>query len=106
MKAECSKKGKTVELRRSAWYTLNVVICVAKYEQKEILYQVYAALQERGYNPAGQLVGFILSEDPTYITTHNNARILVRRINRNELLQEIVENYFAEDCGVKPVTPF
>ena len=74
--------------------------------QREILNQVYEALQERGYNPAGQLVGYILSEDPTYITTHNDARILVRRINRNELLQEIVENYFAEDCGIKTVTPF
>lgn len=74
--------------------------------QREVLNLVYEALQERGYNPAGQLVGYILSEDPTYITSHNDARILVRRINRNELLQEIVENYFAEDCGVKPVTPF
>lgn len=79
---------------------------VGQLKQKEILCQVYAALQERGYNPAGQLVGYILSEDPTYITTRNDARILVRRINRNELLQEIVENYFAEDCCNKTVTPF
>lgn len=74
--------------------------------QRDILKQVYSALQERGYNPSGQLVGYILSEDPTYITTHNDARILVRRINRNELLHEIVENYFEEDCGIKTVTPF
>ena len=67
---------------------------------------VHAALQERGYNPAGQLVRYILSEDLNYITTYNDARILVRRINRNELLQEIVENCFAEDCDIKAVTHF
>lgn len=62
--------------------------------QREILNQVYLALQERGYNPAGQLVGYILSEDPTYITTHNGARRMVAKIDRDELLQEIVECYF------------
>lgn len=79
---------------------------LSRSEQREIIEHVFSALQERGYNPAGQLVGYILSEDPTYITTHNDARMLVRRINRNELLQEIVENCFAGDCGIKTVTPF
>ena len=59
---------------------------VMKSEQKETLYRVYATLQECGYDPAGQVVGYILSEDPSYITIYNDARILVRRINRNELL--------------------
>ena len=54
---------------------------------------VYAALVEKGYNPINQIVGYILSEDPTYITTHNNARSLIRRIDRDELLQEMVRNY-------------
>lgn len=61
--------------------------------QREILNQVYVALQERGYNPAGQLVGYILTEDPTYITAHNGARKLVSKIDREELLKEILESY-------------
>ena len=58
---------------------------------------VYEALQEKGYNPISQLVGYILSEDPTYITTHNNARSLVRRIDRDELLQVLVKEYLGVD---------
>ncbi|MCH5325029.1 MAG: IreB family regulatory phosphoprotein [Eubacterium sp.] len=62
-------------------------------EMKEILSTVYAALKEKGYNPINQLVGYILSEDPTYITTYNNARSLIRHIDRDELLQVMVKNY-------------
>ena len=58
---------------------------------------IYEALQEKGYNPISQLVGYILSEDPTYITTHNNARSLVRRIDRDELLQVLVKEYLGVD---------
>ena len=54
---------------------------------KRTLTVVYDALKEKGYNPINQLVGYILSEDPTYITTHNNARSLIRRVDRDELLQ-------------------
>ena len=54
---------------------------------------MYEALREKGYNPISQIVGYILSEDPTYITTHNNARSLVRRLDRDELLQALVKNY-------------
>ena len=60
---------------------------------KEILTTVYAALKEKGYNPINQLVGYILSEDPTYITTYNNARSLIRHIDRDELLQAMVKSY-------------
>ena len=60
---------------------------------KETLTQVFDALQEKGYNPINQIVGYILSEDPTYITTHNNARSLIRRIDRDELLAEMVKSY-------------
>jgi len=66
-------------------------------EMRLILRQVYQALDEKGYNPISQIVGYILSEDPTYITTHNNARSLVRRIDRDELLQELVREYLAND---------
>ena len=54
---------------------------------------VYNALQEKGYNPINQIVGYILSEDPTYITTHNNARSLIRKIDRDELLQALLKSY-------------
>lgn len=62
---------------------------------KETLTQVFDALQEKGYNPINQIVGYILSEDPTYITTHNNARSLIRRIDRDELLAEMVKSYLS-----------
>ena len=54
---------------------------------------VYSALSEKGYNPINQIVGYILSEDPTYITTHNNARSLIRKIDRDELLQVLLRSY-------------
>ena len=63
---------------------------------KETLTAVYDALKEKGYNPINQIVGYILSEDPTYITTHNNARSLIRKIDRDELLQAMVKTYLAD----------
>ena len=65
-------------------------------EMKIILTQVYDALREKGYNPINQLVGYILSEDPTYITNHNNARTLIRKIDRDELLQVLVRRYLGQ----------
>ncbi len=65
-------------------------------EMKRILTDVYDALREKGYNPINQIVGYILSEDPTYITNHNNARSLIRKIDRDELLQELVRQYLVE----------
>ena len=62
-------------------------------EMKKNLLTVYEALNEKGYNSISQIVGYILSEDPTYITTHNNARSLVRRHDRDELLQAMVKCY-------------
>ena len=62
-------------------------------EIRAVLTEVYRALKEKGYNPINQLVGYILSEDPTYITTYNNARSLIRRIDRDELLQILVRSY-------------
>lgn len=65
-------------------------------EMKQILVTVYDALKEKGYNPVNQIVGYLLSEDPTYITTHNNARSLIRRIDRDELLHVLVESYLKD----------
>jgi uncharacterized protein (UPF0297 family) len=62
-------------------------------EMRETLQTVYTALKEKGYNPVSQIVGYILSEDPTYITTHMGARSLIRRIDRDELLQAMVKYY-------------
>ena len=61
----------------------------------QVLWDVYVALTEKGYNPINQIVGYILSEDPTYITTHNNARNLIRRVDRDLLLQTLVEYYLS-----------
>ena len=62
-------------------------------ELKKNLTIIYDALREKGYNPINQIVGYILSEDPTYITTYNNARSLIRHIDRDELLQAMVKTY-------------
>ena len=65
-------------------------------EIKAILTDVYRALKEKGYNPINQLVGYILSEDPTYITTYQGARANIRRIDRDDLLQVLLKNYLGE----------
>ena len=62
-------------------------------EMKKIMTAVYAALSEKGYNPINQIVGYLLSEDPTYITNYQNARSLICKVDRDELLQELVKNY-------------
>lgn len=62
-------------------------------KSKEILRNVYEALVEKGYNPINQIVGYILSGDPTYITSHNDARNTIRQIERDELLEEMVKSY-------------
>ena len=64
---------------------------------KEILKEVYEALSEKGYNPVNQIVGYILSGDPTYITSHNDARNKIRTVERDELLEKMVKNYIGLD---------
>ena len=66
-------------------------------ETREILMQVYQALKEKGYNAINQIVGYILSEDPTYITNYKNARGLIRKIDRDELLNTLVREYLKVD---------
>ncbi|WP_069649734.1 IreB family regulatory phosphoprotein [Caloranaerobacter ferrireducens] len=62
-------------------------------EARKIIVSVYNALKEKGYNPINQMVGYILSGDPTYITSHKNARTLIRKLERDELLEELLRNY-------------
>ena len=69
----------------------------SKMEMKEILSSVYNSLMVKGYNPINQIVGYILSEDPTYITNYNNARTLICRIDRDELLEELVQFYLSKN---------
>ncbi len=77
--------------------TITFSIASDKEKQvKETLEIVYNALKEKGYNPASQIVGYLLSEDPTYITTHNNARSLMRKLDRDELLQLLIEKYIGK----------
>ena len=75
-------------------YTRKFKIAMDKdAEIHQILTTVYRALEGKGYDPINQIVGYILSEDPTYITNHNNARTLIRKIDRDELLQVLVRRY-------------
>lgn len=62
-------------------------------ETRDIILQVYAALKEKGHNPVSQIAGYLLSGDPTYITSHRNARSLVRKVERDEILEELVRAY-------------
>ncbi|MCX8129305.1 MAG: IreB family regulatory phosphoprotein [Clostridia bacterium] len=65
-------------------------------EAREVITTVYEALKEKGYNPINQIVGYILSGDPTYITSHKNARSIIRRLERDELLEEILKCYLED----------
>lgn len=82
MNSDFTRKFQVVQDRRS--------------EMKAILSTVYDALREKGYNPVNQIVGYILSEDPTYITNYNGARTLIRKLDRDELLQELVRQYLSD----------
>ena len=69
------------------------VVKEQEYDVDSILKDVYEALREKGYNPINQIVGYIMSGDPTYITSHNNARSLIRKVERDESLEVLFENY-------------
>ena len=78
-------------------YTRKFSVSIDKDQEiRMILSSVYNSLQEKGYNPSNQIVGYILSEDPTYITNHNNARTLIRQLDRDELLQVLLKSYLHE----------
>ncbi len=65
-------------------------------EARRILAEVYAALKEKGYNPLNQLVGYLLSGEPAYITSHRNVRSLIKKVERDELLEELVRSFIQE----------
>jgi uncharacterized protein (UPF0297 family) len=68
-------------------------------ETRDIILRVYMALQEKGHNPVSQIAGYLLSGDPTYITNHNNARSLVRKVERDEILEELIKSYVRAHQG-------
>ena len=74
-------------------YTRKFKVVSGGVNTREVLGTVYEALRIKGYNPVNQIVGYILSEDPTYITNYNNARSMICRLDRDELLQELVTSY-------------
>jgi uncharacterized protein (UPF0297 family) len=67
--------------------------------RKELLLYVYNALEEKGYNPINQLVGYLLTGDPTYITTHSEARTMIKKVERDEILEELITHYI--ECSKK-----
>ena len=77
-------------------YTKKFNVVSGSLNNREILSAVYDALRIKGYNPVNQIVGYILSEDPTYITNYNNARNMICKLDRDELLQELVTSYLAD----------
>lgn len=66
---------------------------ISEQKVKDTIKQVYQSLEEKGYNPINQIVAYIMSGDPTYITSYNNARVLISRLERDEILEELVKNY-------------
>ena len=82
-----------MEVSRLDGYTRKFDVINGENNTREILSSVYDSLRQKGYNPVNQIVGYILSEDPTYITNFNNARSLICRLDRDELLQELVTAY-------------
>ncbi len=78
----------------STTHTVNFKVDKEKAEEtREILVSVYEALKEKGYNPINQIIGYVLSGDPTYVTSHNNARSLIRKLERDEILEELLKSY-------------
>jgi len=77
-------------------YTRKFDVISGESNTREVLTTVYEALRQKGYNPVNQIVGYILSEDPTYITNFNSARSLICRLDRDELLQELVTSYLSK----------
>lgn len=66
-------------------------------QTRDIILKVYEALAEKGYNPISQIVGYIMSGDPTYITSHKNARSLISRVERDEIMEELLRHYLNQD---------
>lgn len=83
--------------------TIKFKLANEKEDASQILSQVYDALKAKGYNPLNQIVGYIISGDPTYITSYNNARSMITRIDRNDLLEEMTLQFLRDHCGVSDI---
>ena len=83
------------ELRNTQFIDTNQT---KRLEVGDVIMKVYQALIERGYNPVNQIVGYIMSGDPTYITSYNNARSLIMKVERDEILEELMKNYVETKC--------
>ena len=77
------------------------VVKEQEYDVESIIRDVYQALKEKGYNPVNQIVGYIMSGDPTYITSHNNARSLIMKVERDELVEEMLTEYIKSNNWAK-----
>jgi uncharacterized protein (UPF0297 family) len=84
-------------MSRDTEHTMKFCVEKDKSQAKDIMLTVYSALKEKGYNPINQMVGYLLSGDPAYITSHNNARNLIRKLERDELLEELVRSYLEKN---------
>jgi len=74
----------------------NVKSDEVEIEPKDVIFTVHESLKEKGYNPINQIVGYLLSGDPAYIPRHNNARNLIRKVERDELIEELVKSYLKQ----------
>jgi len=72
-------------------------IDMEEYDAKKVLLHVFQALEEKGYNPLNQLTGYLISGDPTYITTHNNARRMIQKVFRDKLIEELISNFMESE---------
>ena len=75
--------------------TLKFIVATDDRDMRQTLRSVYEALTEKGYNPINQIVGYLLTEDPTYITNYNNARSMICKLDRDELMQQLVRDYLS-----------
>lgn len=87
------KKDFTMYMKYGRDLIQNEIECVDECRTKEILEEVYISLEEKGYKPINQLVGYLISGDPTYITNYNGARALISKLERDEILEEVLKTY-------------
>lgn len=93
MKRDFTKKDFTMYIKYDRDLVENELECTDEFKTKEILKEVYSALEEKGYKPINQLVGYLISGDPTYITNYKGARALISKLERDEILEEVLKTY-------------
>ena len=83
------------DINQTQFFKVNVE---PEFRVKEVLDTVYNAMREKGYNPVNQIVGYIMSGDPTYITSHNGARSMIMKVERDELVEELLKDYIKNNA--------